>query len=506
MHVVGGYGRRRRRDTLKRFGNLFAEQHDNFGKIVFADLLPQLIDPSGINHVASLHGATLFREGKRAVSGPWRSNFIIQRKLIWLPHTGIMNSEANSQSFGISGAVGETVLVVDDSRAHRRLLGRTLERWGYVVLEADGGDAAMEICRGTDIGLIVSDWMMPGMSGVEFCRAYRDMHRDGSGYFILLTAQTDTEALAEGLESGADDFLSKPFGAVELRARLRAGERVLKAQRALAAKNTELSSALKKLSQAYSAIDRDLRAARRFQEALVPDPHVPMETVDVSLMFRPSGHVGGDMVGYFPVREGEMGLYSVDVSGHGVSSALMTARIASYFSGTAPDRNIALARKGGDFSMLPPDEVCGRLNRLLRSEGESEHYLTMVLAHLSVATGELNMCVAGHPSPMLLRKGGKPEFLQAYGMPIGLLDEAEFATCRVTLGPEDMLLIYSDGLTECPGSNGGLLDEEGLARIVTELAGKPGPDLLSKTLQSLEAYSGTDTFPDDVSAILVERH
>ncbi len=69
-----------------------------------------------------------------------------------------------------------------------------------------------------EIDFVVSDWMMPGMSGVEFCRKFREIKRDRPAYFILLTAQTDRETLAEGLENGADDFLSKPFNVIELKA------------------------------------------------------------------------------------------------------------------------------------------------------------------------------------------------------------------------------------------------------------------------------------------------
>ena len=98
------------------------------------------------------------------------------------------------------------ILVVDDSKAQRRLLTRTLTKWGYDTIEAASGEDALEICQATTIDIIVSDWMMPGMSGVEFCRAFRKLP-DRLAYFVLLTAQTEREVLAEGLESGADDFL-----------------------------------------------------------------------------------------------------------------------------------------------------------------------------------------------------------------------------------------------------------------------------------------------------------
>lgn len=409
--------------------------------------------------------------------------------------------------FGTKAAVSseETVLVVDDSRAHCRLMSRTLERWGYRAREAGSGREALEICRAEEISLVISDWMMPGMTGVEFCRAYRELIGERPGYFILLTAQTEREALAEGLENGADDFLSKPFNAIELRARLRAGERMLNAQRDLTVKNGELSATLGKLSEAYGAIDRDLREARKFQEGLVPERFVPLGGADISLLFRPSGHVGGDMVGYFDIRPGEKGLYAVDVSGHGVSSALMTARIASYFSDAAPERNIALRRAPDGYAMLPPDEVCRRLNALLQRDGESDLYLTMILARLVIETGEVTLCQAGHPSPLILRADGGMEFREAFGMPIGLVDDAEFSTTGIALGAGDRLLLYSDGITECPDPEGTILDEAGLTDILQDLGATDGPTYLSDLVAALERYACTDDFPDDLSAVLIER-
>ena len=248
--------------------------------------------------------------------------------------------------------------------------------------------------------------MMPGMSGVDFCRAFRAQSEDRPAYFILLTAQTEREVLAEGLEAGADDFLSKPFNSVELRARLRAGERVVNAQHALGAKNEALTTALEDLSDAYSAIERDLKGARKFQEGLVPDRHLATSGVEVSMLFLPSGHVGGDLVGYFWAGEGELGVYSVDVSGHGVASALMTARVAGYLSDLAPDRNIALESIGDGYRMAPLVQVCETLNELLQGDADSDQYLTMSIARVEIGTGRIEVCHAGHPSPVVQRARG----------------------------------------------------------------------------------------------------
>lgn len=411
--------------------------------------------------------------------------------------TGFMLKEAFSNS-EIAAHVTRPVLVVDDSRAHRRLLSRSLQKWGYETIEADSGEAALDICRSSPIELVVSDWMMPGMSGVEFCRAFRKLIDDRPAYFILLTAQTESAVLAEGLESGADDFLSKPFSSVELRARLRAGERVIGAQRALEDKNATLSTTL-------SQIERDLKEARKFQEGLVPDRHLTFGSFDISVLFQPSGHIGGDLVGWFRVDPTTLGIFSVDVSGHGVASALMTARIASYLSDAAPDRNIALIRCEGGYRMRPLDQVCTKLNELLQSDSESDQYLTMALGQLCLETGFMQLCQAGHPFPVVQRANGEVEFLELEGTPIGLVDEAEFSTTSLTLDVGDRLMLYSDGLTECSDPDGNLLDDAGLEGILSTHKALSGPSLVEQIVRSLEDHSASKDFADDLSAVLIER-
>lgn len=395
------------------------------------------------------------------------------------------------------------ILVVDDSRAQRRLLTRTLEKWGYQTVEAASGQEAMSLCEATCFDIVISDWMMPGMSGVEFCRRFRDVS-EHPAFFLLLTAQTERETLAEGLESGADDFLSKPFHAVELRARLRAGKRSVQARRALAEKNMTLSATLEELSDAYSAIERDLKGARIFQEGLLPERHVSYDHADVSLLFRSSGHVGGDLVGYFPVKDGEICVFSVDVSGHGVASALMTARIAGYFNAAAPERNLALKRQGSGFDVAPLPEVCDRLNGILMADAESDQYLTMGIAHVVLATGEVEICLAGHPSPALQRKSGDTEFLELWSTPIGLIDDVEFATSRTKLNNGDRLIIYSDGITECPGPEDELLEEAGFAKILQGRRSLSGLPLTEKLVEDLTVYHGSTDFPDDISGVILE--
>ncbi len=403
--------------------------------------------------------------------------------------------------------LGRPVLVVDDSRAQRRLLTKALARWGHTTLEAESGEAALELCRSIDIEFVISDWVMPGMSGVAFCRAFREMMRDKPAYFILLTAQTEREVLAEGLESGADDFLSKPFNTIEMKARITAGQRILSAQLDLKEKNDLLTKTLSELQDLYSAIDRDLLEARLFQQALVPERHFVLAGGSASLLYEPSGHVGGDLVGVFPISEKRYGVYAVDVAGHGVASALMTARIAGLLNPSSPERNLALVvDENGGRAMRPPADVCGALNELMLAEIETDRYLTMILADVDLETGRAVLSQAGHPSPAILRKDGTVEYVSSFGMPIGLIPDAEFTSFEINLAKGDRLLLHSDGITECPiPDTEDLFEEEGLKTLLLDIFDKHGPDFIDALHQGLSRASGLTDFPDDLSAVLLER-
>ncbi len=406
---------------------------------------------------------------------------------------------------GVATRQKDTVLVVDDSRAQRRLMSTYLKRWGYRVLEADGGIAAMDICRTEDPDLVLSDWMMPGMDGIDFCREYRALQKDSYGYFILLTSKSDKGDIAQGLEIGADDFLTKPVNSVELRARLRAGMRVVRMEQELKEKNRLVSATLAEMQVLHDAIDRDLIEARQLQQSLVRERHRKFLGADVSLMLHPAGHVGGDLVGFFAVNETEIGVYAIDVSGHGIASALMTARLAGFFSGNSPRGNIALGRNSdGSLRMRDPSDVVRRLNNLVMNEMETEHYLTLLLCKCDLKTGSFQMTHAGHPHPVVQRSDGHIEFLGDGGMPVGLIPDAGYSQFGFQLNPGDRLFLGSDGITECADPDGNMLDSRGLETILKKNSNLSGEAHLEAMMWDLTTFSGDSDFDDDVSAVLLE--
>ncbi len=397
------------------------------------------------------------------------------------------------------------VLVVDDSTAQRRVLALQLQRWGYRVVEAASGEEALRACQTTDFEMVVSDWMMPGMTGLEFCQSFKSLPRDGYGYFILLTSKSEKAEVADGLEVGADDFLSKPVSLTELRARLRAGERILGMQRELVQKNRLIGATLDELQKLYDSLDRDLVEARKLQDGLVRDRFRDYGAGTVSLLLKPSGHVGGDLVGSFAIDDNRLGLFAVDVSGHGVASAMMTARLAGLLSGGSPDQNIALKQGiDGQRDAYPPSQVAERLNRLMIEDLQVDQYFTLAYAEVDMASGGFTLTQAGHPHPMVLRRDGAVEMLGHGGMPIGLFDGVEYGQISGQLAPQDRLILVSDGMTECPSPHQEELGSDGLAALLSANAPLASADLLEALVWDLSRHAGGVEFPDDVSALVFD--
>ena len=396
------------------------------------------------------------------------------------------------------------VLVVDDSRAQRRILAVQLQRWGYAVTEAETGDAALLLCQDQIFDIVLSDWMMPGMTGLDLCQAFRALPREGYGYFILLTSKSEKTEVAVGLENGADDFLTKPVNSDELRARLRAAERIVSMQQELVEKNRLVGSTLGQLQKLYDSLDRDLIEAKKLQQSLIRDRHRDFGMGKAFLMLKPSGHVGGDLVGSFVIDERRIAVFSVDVSGHGVASAMMTARLAGLLSGGSPDQNIALCINAeGARDAYPPEEVAFRLNRMMIEDVQVEQYFTLAYAEIDLTTGHVKLVQAGHPHPFHLR-GDQMMPIGEGGMPIGLIPGATYNAVSTQLLPGDRLFLVSDGVTECPGPDGRELGTEGLQAMLERSAGLASPNLLEALMWDLSAYSGGQDFPDDVSGIMFD--
>ncbi|TGN45946.1 fused response regulator/phosphatase [Paracoccus liaowanqingii] len=375
---------------------------------------------------------------------------------------------------------------------------------GYEVIEAASGAEALDLCRRLSPDLVLTDWAMTDMSGLDFCTAFRLLPRSNYGYVLLQTTDTAAQAISAGLEAGVDDFLTKPVIAQDLLARLSACERILRIQEELQDTNAHLRKALLQLSDAQAVMDRDLCEARKLQQGLVRDRSGQFGPFEISLLLRPAGHIGGDLVGFFPIGADRLGLFALDVSGLGVTAALLTAQLSVHLSASA-DTNIAQRGAQGASGGAGPAGLAHFFNAMMLEEMSTDTYFTMIYGELDRQTGQVRMVQAGHPHPSVQRADGTITHLGRGGMPIGLFEHPLFDEIEVTLHPGDRLLITSDGITEAATPDGQQLGAEGLDAVMRTNAMLHGHAFLESMTWSVSEFCRGER-QDDMSALMVEFH
>ena len=378
-----------------------------------------------------------------------------------------------------------------------------LRKCGYDVLEASNGQDAWGILRQEPVRLLFTDWTMPGMSGLELIQQIRATDLGHYVYVILCTGRDSHRDLIEGIEAGADDFLAKPAHPDELRARLHAGERIIKLEKRLAGEKEALAQAYHALSIAHDKIDSDLQAAAKLQTSLLPRPG-RVNNFQYDWVFRPTSQVAGDIFNVIPLDSQHVGFYQLDVSGHGVSAAMLSFSLSKVLQ-TSPMRDSLVKRFSPDpphYRVSAPDEVVRELNR--NFQNEDDMYFTIIYGVLNSVSGRLQLTQAGHPNPILIRRNGNPVALGDGGFPVGALPDMKFDIIEEKLMPGDRLLLCSDGVTECQGKS---REQFGMNRIM-DCLNSGDEQLLNHLLRGLEesllGWRENDEFEDDVSVLALE--
>lgn len=371
------------------------------------------------------------------------------------------------------------ILIVDDNPMNVTVVQEMLKRAGYWdARSASSGielfrllgltDEGLEQGSGSqpepDYDLILLDMMMPRVDGISACMAIQQSDRLRDIPIIMVTAIGDSKKLAEALDAGAIDYVTKPINKIELLARIRVALR------------------LKEEKDWHKERDRRLREelqlARGVQAAAMPNP-VDEPHVSIGSIYCPSEVLAGDLYAWHRIDEDRYGVAVIDAMGHGISSSLVCMFIASVL-------------KEAMVQLVDPKRVMEELNRralsLQFADQLIQYYYTGIYLVVDVKRGVLEYVNAGHPPGLVMRSDGSAERLAGGCAAIGMFDQLQIASHRIALSEGDRVVLVTDGFVDAMDAPEG----ERLERLfdkLTELSRDMPPQQWTAPLTELAEQS-----------------
>lgn len=367
------------------------------------------------------------------------------------------------------------VLVAEDDAAARFLLRRAIEADGHECISAADGTEAWELYQQHHPEVVVSDWLMPGMDGDELCRRIREDPDAPYTYFIMLTALEDKTHVLRAMQSGVDDFLTKPLDSQDLEMRLIAASRVTAVHR--------------RVKQQQQAIQAEVDLAASVQRGLLPDAPPELPGIELAGRCVPAANVGGDYFDYLLDAHGRLVLLVADVAGHSISSALLMAMARSILRreiGHAPG----------------PAELLEATNRTLFADlVNAELFITAFCAVYDPRAHQLEFANAGHNPPLLRRATGRVDALDTEGVTLGILEDGGYEQASVPLEAGDVLLLYTDGVVEAADPEQDQFGEQRLSELLASGDGATPTELIDRVLDTLQAHADGQPQSDDVTLV-----
>jgi serine phosphatase RsbU (regulator of sigma subunit) len=236
----------------------------------------------------------------------------------------------------------------------------------------------------------------------------------------------------------------------------------------------------------------ELEIAREIQLALLPRGTYTSGDVEISGLTKPANTVGGDFYDVLPQSDGAIVLTLGDVAGKGSPAALLMALLLAAFRTLVEER-------------LAPAVLVSRLNVQICRHSPASRFITLVYAVYEPASGCLRYVNAGQNPPLIRRRDGRFEKLAGTGIALGLFDHSTYEAAETTLEPGDMIVLYSDGITEAENPAGQPLEESGLELVVERCAGMPASTVTTEVLAAVQAHANRARFADDLTILVLKR-
>ena len=367
------------------------------------------------------------------------------------------------------------LLIVDDEPINLRVLRNILSRAGYRIDEASDGQRCLQWFDDADQlpDLVLLDVMMPNLNGFEVTERLRQRFTGHQLPIILLTAKNQVSDLMQGLSSGANDYLTKPFSKDELLARIRTHLSLSRAH-TVAADNQRRS--------------QEMEQARRIQLSMLPESPPLSDELEVAVYMKTATEVGGDYYDFFPQDDGSLFAVTGDATGHGISAGMMVSMTKSALKA---------------LEVQSPHILLQQLNYVIRAVNPARMNMALAVAH--IGRDEIAFSSAAMPPPYLYRAAdGSVDELFLPGLPLGGLANTTYHLGVYDFRAGDTLVLFSDGLPERLGGP----EEDGYETVRACIA-EHGNGTAGEVLQALvelgESQEVTPESDDDITVLVVRR-
>jgi sigma-B regulation protein RsbU (phosphoserine phosphatase) len=366
------------------------------------------------------------------------------------------------------------VLIVDDAKVNVDILVQAL-RDEYKLSVALDGAAALQSVEKNPPDLVLLDIVMPGLDGYEVCRQLRAQESTRELPIMFLSALEDVKDKTRGFEVGGNDYLTKPFEVLEVKARVRS---LLKAK--------AYADAIRE------AMARDLRIAREIQMGILPADLAAATRgtgLDVFAIVQPAREVGGDLYEVLRVSDDRIVVALGDVSGKGIPAALFMAVAVTILR--------TLARQ-----IAEPDEILRRLNDELAEQNPRGMFVTLQCLVFDLAQRRVSCAGAGHHQLAIVSRD-RPARLAcpSSGRPAGLMPFNPVERETLSLEPEDTFVLFSDGVSEAMNAADDFYGEERLMAVLSASAGGSAADTVKRVLADVHAFAAGAKQSDDITVL-----
>lgn len=361
------------------------------------------------------------------------------------------------------------------------VLSKHLSREGYELLEAESADGALTLLDYRKPDLILLDVVMPEMSGFDLCKLLKQQPSTQKIPIIFITSLDSTEDKITGLDLGAVDFITKPFNTAEIIARVRT--------------QVTLHQMYQTILETNKRIAQDLETARHIQRNLLPSPAGRFPgNVSFDYAYIPCNELGGDFFDIFQISTSKLLFYIIDVSGHGVASALVTVFTKIFFSIHSKENH-------------DPAELLRMLNQQFFRDRLSEKHIIVFVGVLDLEQNLLTWSSAGQSVSPIIYTVDDEKALSMRSFPIGLVEDASYTDAQTDITPGTSLLMYSDGVTDILLRDGTpVLEEQSLLNYIRAHKYTDNQSMIYSLLSYIRMRGNTEVFQDDVTIFLLTRN